>query len=282
MKKVIVMAIAALALVACKDGSKTASDTDNARIDSLQRVIDQKDNEINDVMATFNEIQEGFRLIEAAEQNVTIAKDGESTNRHEQIRNSIRNIQERMQHNRDLIAKLQQQVREGSTRSEEMKRTIENFVKELETKNAELTQLREELQKKDIHIAELDKTVSDLNTNVASLKEDVSSKQQTISSQDAQLNTAYYVFGTKKELKNHDLYRRGKVQISSSNKDFFTKIDIRTEKEIKLHSKKAELLTTHPMGSYTLQQDAQKEYVLRITDINAFWSTSKYLVLLVK
>ena len=118
--------------------------------------------------------------------------------------------------------------------------------------------------------------------NVASLKEDVSSKQQTISSQDAQLNTAYYVFGTKKELKNHDLYRRGKVQISSSNKDFFTKIDIRTEKEIKLHSKKAELLTTHPMGSYTLQQDAQKEYVLRITDINAFWSTSKYLVLLVK
>ena len=42
------------------------------------------------------------------------------------------------------------------------------------------------------------------------------------------------------------------------------------------------MLTSHPASSYTLQRDANKQYVLRITDPQQFWSTSKYLVVLVK
>lgn len=283
MKKILFLAVMALAFAACQDKKQNegVSQTD-MRIDSLQRIIDQKDNELNDVMSTFNEIQEGFRLIEAAERNVTIVKDGESTNKSEQIRQSIRTIQQRMEHNRELIARLQQQVREGSTRSEELRRTIENFTKELESKNAELQQLRAELQEKDIHIAELDKTVSELNTNVSELREETAQKAETISNQDKQLNTAWYVFGTKKELQEQNIYQKGKVLQSNFNKNYFTKIDIRIDKEIKLYSKSAEMLTSHPAGSYTLQQDAQKQYVLRITNPQQFWSTSKYLVVLVK
>ena len=69
---------------------------------------------------------------------------------------------------------------------------------------------------------------------------------------------------------------------SSFNKEYFTKIDIRVDKEIKLYSTSAKLLTAHPASSYTLQRDANKQYVLRITDPLTFWSTSKYLVVLVK
>ena len=68
----------------------------------------------------------------------------------------------------------------------------------------------------------------------------------------------------------------------SFNKEYFTKIDIRVDKEIKLYSRSAELLTAHPSNSYTLQRDANKQYVLRITNPQLFWSTSKYLVVLVK
>lgn len=35
-------------------------------------------------------------------------------------------------------------------------------------------------------------------------------------------------------------------------------------------------------SSYTLQQDANKQYVLRISNPQLFWSTSKYLVIQVK
>ena len=69
---------------------------------------------------------------------------------------------------------------------------------------------------------------------------------------------------------------------SNFNKEYFTKIDIRIDKEIKLYSKSAEILTSHPAGSYTLQRDANKQYVLRITNPDSFWSTSKYLVIQVK
>lgn len=283
MKKILFIAVTVLTVMACQQKKETgAISATDMRIDSLQRIIDQKDNEMNDVMSTFNEIQEGFRLIEAAERNVNLIKDGEATNKPEQIRESIRNIQQRMQHNRDLIARLQQQVREGSTRSEELKRTIDNFVKELENKNNELQQLRTELQEKDIQIAELDNTVNELNSNVSQLKEETARKSETINSQDMQLNSAWYVFGTKKELQEQNIYQKGKVLQSSFNKNYFTKIDIRVDKEIKLYSKSAKMLTSHPSGSYTLQPDAQQQYVLRITNPQQFWSTSKYLVVLVK
>ena len=100
--------------------------------------------------------------------------------------------------------------------------------------------------------------------------------------QDKQLNTAYYVFGTKKELQEQNVLQKGKVLQGNFNKNYFTKIDIRVDKEIKLYSKKAELLTSHPAGSYTLKLDAQQQYVLRITDPQKFWGASKYLVVLVK
>lgn len=271
-----------LSLLSC-GGDKNANlkETD-ARIDSLQKVIEQKDNEMNDVMATFNEIQEGFRLIEQAENNVTLMKTGEQVNRADQIRMSIRNIQQAMQHNRDLISRLQQQVREGSMRSEQMKRAIENLTQQLDDKNKELVRLRAELEEKDIHIAELDKTVEELNVAVSDLQADSHQKQETINTQDTQLHTAYYVFGTKKELQTQNIYHKGKVLRSNFNKSYFTKIDIRDVKEIKLYSKDAELLTTHPAGTYTLQPDAQKQYILRITNPQQFWSTSKYLVVQVK
>lgn len=270
-----------LSLFSCGEKQKNL-DQEDARIDSLQKVIEQKDNEMNDVMATFNEIQEGFRLIEQAEKNVTLLKTGEQVNKSDQIRMSIRNIQQTMQHNRDLIARLQQQVREGSMRSEQMRKAIENLVTQLNDKNKELLQLRAELEQKDIHIAELDKTVEELNVAVSDLEADTHQKEETINTQDKELNAAYYVFGTKKELQNQNIYQKGRVLRSTFNKSYFTKIDIRDVKEIKLYSKSAEILTTHPTGSYTLQPDAQKQYVLRITNAQQFWSTSKYLVVLVK
>ena len=139
-----------------------------------------------------------------------------------------------------------------------------------------------ELDAKNIHISELDQTISSLNTHVSDLKTESSQKSATIQAQDKQLNTAWFVFGTKKELKEQRIIDGSRVLESNFNKSYFTKIDIRVEKEIKLYSKYAKILTMHPSDSYTLQKDANKQYVLRITNPQIFWSTSKYLVILVK
>ena len=207
---------------------------------------------------------------------------GEGSNKRRQIIENIQFIANTMKENRTLIAKLRQQLRESSIKGEQLKRSVENLVAQLEEKEQQLQQLRAELDAKDIHISELDATINTLNTNVSSLQEESSKKTETINAQDKQLNTAWFVFGTKKELKEQRILDGDKVLESNFNKSYFTKIDIRVEKEIKFYSKSAKILTMHPSGSYTLQRNAQKQYVLRITNPQIFWSTSKYLVVVVK
>lgn len=282
MKKILFVAACLMALTACKNEKADTSLSQVSQADSLQKIIAQKDNEINDMMGIFNDIEEGFRQINEAENKVSLAKDGEGADRSQRIRENVQFIQQRLAENRSLIEKLRQQLREGSVNGEQMKRTLDNLVKQLEEKDSQLKDLRAQLEAKDIHIEELDMTINSLNNDVTSLKGESEQKTKTINVQDKQLNTAWFVFGTKKELKEQNILVNGKVLQSNFNKNYFTKIDIRVDKEIKLYSKSAKILTTHPSSSYTLTQDANDQYVLRITNPQLFWSTSKYLVVQVK
>ncbi len=282
MKKILFFAACVTLMVACTGNKVAEQPSRNPQNDSLQKIIEQRDNEINDMVAVLNDVEEGFRAINRAEDRVTIAKEGEGENRRQQIRENIQFIQDRMEQNRELIAKLKQQMRESSFKSTELKRTVDNLIKQMQEKDEQLKQLRAELESKDIHIAELDQTITDLNTSVNDLKTESNEKTQTIESQDKQLNTAWFAFGTKKELKEQNVLVKGKVLQGNFNKNYFTKIDIRVEKEIKLYSKSAKILTMHPSSSYTLTTDAKDQYVLRINNPQLFWSTSKYLVVQVK
>lgn len=284
MKKLLFLALGLtiIAFMGCKDDRKVADVAGFSQNDSLQKIIAQKDNEINDIMETFNQIEAGFREINEAENRVSLMKDGEGASRRQQLVENVQFISSTMKENRALIDKLRCQLRESSVKSDNLKKTIDNLVAELEEKDNQLQQLRAELDAKNIHISELDQTISNLNSNVSDLKTESSQKSATIQAQDKQLNTAWFVFGTKKELKEQRIIDGSRVLESNFNKSYFTKIDIRVEKEIKLYSKYAKILTMHPSDSYTLQKDANKQYVLRITNPQIFWSTSKYLVILVK
>ena len=284
MKKLLFLAIGLtlITFMGCKEDRKVADVAGFSQNDSLQKIIAQKDNEINDIMETFNQIEAGFKEINEAENRVSLMKDGEGANRRQQLVENVQFISATMKENRTLIEKLRRQLRESSVKSDNLKKTIENLVAELEEKDNQLQQLRAELDAKNIHIAELDQTISGLNDNVTNLQTESSQKSATIQAQDKQLNTAWFVFGTKKELKEQRIIDGDRVLESSFNKSYFTKIDIRVEKEIKLYSKYAKILTMHPSDSYTLEKDANKQYVLRITNPQIFWSTSKYLVILVK
>ena len=282
MKKILLLGLCMAAMVACKQEKPKADLALVQQRDSLNQIIAQKDNEINDMMSTMNEIDEGFREISEAENRVSIAKDGEGANKQQRIRENMQFIQQTMKQNRDLINKLRQQLRESSFKGEQLKRAIENLAQQLEEKNQQIQQLRAELDAKDIHILELDENIANLSTDVSNLTAESSRKTETINAQDKELNTAWFVFGTKNELKEQNIYVKGKVLQANFNKEYFTKIDIRVDKEIKLYSRSAELLTAHPSNSYTLQRDANKQYVLRITNPQLFWSASKYLVVLVK
>ena len=283
MKQLKLFACLALLLLGACTGKKSSPDLANMeQNDSLQRIIAQRDSEINDMMSTLNEIQEGLSAINQAENRLSIAREGEGANKTAQIKENIKFIANTMARNRELMKRLQQQLRESRFNGDELRKTISNLTQQLDDMALELQRLKAELDAKDIHIAELDEKIDNLNDNVENLQTDAQQKAQTISNQDKQLNTAWFVFGTKKELKEQHIMENGKVLQSNFNKNYFAKIDIRIDKEIKFYSKSARILTMHPSGSYTLTPDVNKQYVLRITNPQLFWSTSKYLVVLVK
>ena len=282
MKKLLMMAcLAALVLTGCKDG-KTTAGIGAAQNDSLNSIIAQKDSELNDLMGTINEIEDGLNQINEAENRVTLLKNGEGASKKQKLTEDVQFIATRMKQNKELIAKLQKQMANSSIKSEQLQKTIANLTKQLEEKEKQLQALREELDSKDIHIAALDETINNLNTKSNRLASESSKKSEVINAQAKQINTAWYVFGTKKELKNQHILEDNKVMTGNFNKNYFTKIDIRDLSEIKLYSKNVKVLTTHPSSTYTLVRDANKQYTLRITNPQIFWSTSKYLVVLVK
>lgn len=254
--------------------------------DSINLIIAQKENELNDMVVTFNEIQDGFNKINEAQGKVNEASKKNDEASKETILAEMQNIQATMELNKQLIANLQQQLKEATTMNDVLKQSLEQTVAtmtaHMESQREQIEDLRKQLAAKDITIAEQETTISELKTNVSTLTTENDSRARTIASQDRDLHTAYYVFGTKKELKNERILKDGDVLQGNFNKDYFTKIDTRVDKVIKLYSKSATLKTSHPAGSYSLEKNPKGQYVLRINDPDKFWSVSKYLVIIVK
>ena len=74
MKNILMMAMCLMALASCKQEKVAPALPQNSQVDSLSRIIEQKDNEINDMMELFNEVEEGFRLISEAENRVNLVR----------------------------------------------------------------------------------------------------------------------------------------------------------------------------------------------------------------
>ena len=283
MKKLFFLPLCLMALVACNDVKKAEERAQMER-DSLLQVIDERDTELNEIMGSINEVQEGFRLINEAEGRITAANGNpEAASSREVIHENMAFIQQAMQQNRDRIAQLQERLKTTTVNIDKLKKTIDNLVAQLDDQNKHVQELEAQLAEKDVQISEQGEQITSLAENVSNLQADNQQKQETIKAQDKDLHSAWFVFGTKAELKEQKILQKGVVlKASDFNRDYFTKIYTRIDKEINLYSKSSEMLTSHPAGTYVLAKDAKGQYVLKITDPNRFWSASKYLVIQVK
>lgn len=287
MKKFVALVAGTVLMTSCA-GLTGGDEQLKAENDSLLTELSRRNAELDEMMGTFNEISAGFRQINEAEGRVdlqrgSIAEGSESVK--EQMAHDIEFIRKQMEENRELIAKLQSQLRSSRNNSAQLKKAVEALTQELEAKTLRIEELQAELASKNIHIMELDAAVVGLKAEREVLTSENEAKSQVLTEQDKKLNAAWYVFGTKKELKekniltNTGLFKKGKVlKDSDVDMSYFTQIDIRVFKEVKLYSKTADVLTEHPKGSYTLEKDSKGELTLKISNPTEFWKVSRYLV----
>lgn len=287
MKKLLLACTCATLLVSCGQNSAEYKKL-KAENDSLKIENTKSSSEMNEILSILNDVEADIQSIRDAENYLNIQQQtgGEfSKSNREQIKQNMQLISETLKKNKETINQLEDKLKKSGIQSAALKKTINRLSSELDQKATMIVALQEDLAKKNVRIQELDEMVSSLNEDVESLATTAAAQSEKLSEQDKALNTAYYCFGTSKELKDQKilsgggLFSKSKVLQSGFNKDYFISVDIREVKEIPLFAAKAKLKSNHPEGSYEFVKDEDGNLTLNITDPKTFWSLGKYLVI---
>ena len=290
MKKITLLLVASVGMLITSCNGLGGKDLKSEN-ESLAIALEQRNAELDEMLSIFNDISEGFHQINAAEHRVDLQRgsvmEGSKTAR-EQVAEDIAFIHKQMAENKAKIAELQEKLKKSNLKLGQLERAVESMTGELVTKIHHIEELQAELSSKNIRIGELELALKLLLSENKELISSNEAKDKTVAAQDKALNAAWFVFGTKKELKEQKivtdkfLQKKRVLQEEDFNKNYFTQIDIRTTKNIKLYTKSAEILTNHADGSYELAADSNGELTLKIKDPKKFWRVSKYLVIQVK
>lgn len=285
MKKILVFCACIIALSACTQFSSEYKRTKQEN-DSLKLQMKKSEVEMDEMLATLNAIEDDIQSIREAEDFLTIQKDSElSVSKREQLKNNMILIAETLKKNKQQLAELQEKLNTSNVQSSALQKTIDRLTKDINDKGELIIKLQNELGQKDEHIKELSKQVEGLNADVQILEGVNQVQNERISEQDQSLNTVYYCFGTKKELKEQNiltgggLFSKSKALEADFNKEYFIAIDKRQVTAIPLYSSKAKIKTNHPENSYDFYKDPEGNLTLEIKDVKTFWSLSKYLVI---
>ena len=261
-----------------------------AKNDSLMMAGSSKDANLVEFVDAFNSIQSNLDSIKQKEMIIDkTAKGGFEVkgDRKEQIQSDINYIYSLLQKNRLLVADLTAKLKKSTRHVAELEKMIENLNKQITEKDGEIASLKEELNKMNIKVQDLSTEVTTLNTNVSNLSTENSEKQKIIEQKTSELNTAYYIIGTVKELKDKNIIKRvgllGTAKDVNSNidKSLMTKVDITTTLTIPIKKKKATVISAHPATSYKIEGDNTADDLV-ITNPAEFWSLSKVLVISVR
>ena len=257
-----------------------------AQNDSLMNAKSKLQNEVDGYFADMNQIQQNIEKIKAAQNVITLQPAGQELDEdaRTKINEDMQYLNDMLQANREEIAKLKSRIKKSAFKSQELEQSIIRLTKALEEETLKVALLEAKIAEKDSLIVELGSKIDALDKNVEVLSNDNQAKDGKIAEQEETITTAYYVFGTKKELKDQKIvttdgiFSPQRILQKDFNKNYFVRIDFRKTKSIPLYSNRAKILTSHPKSSYTLEKD-KGNFVLLIINPSDFWSISKYLVI---
>ncbi len=260
--------------------------------DSLARITQSNDQTINEFVSAFNEVEANLEIIKQKEKIISLKARGDvelNENSKDKINDDIHAIYDLMKKNKKTIALLQRKLKKSKNQSAGFKKMIATLKKQMLQKDQQIDKLKNDLVKLNINIQELNSEIADLNTDIDTLKQKSSEQKAVIDNQNRKLHEAYYVFGTKKELKKNKIIssKGGFIGIGGMqkltenfNKNLFTQVDTRSFTSVPLFAKKAKLVTSHPSSSYYFAGDNKIDSLV-IKNSKEFWSVSKYLVIMV-
>ena len=261
-----------------------------AQLDSIQTNYGSQYGGLDEAFSILNEVEDGLLSIRESENLISFqSKEGMTV-----PEGSRAQIESDMESIKECIAKYKEKIEElekkSNIRSKEFKKRLQAITTELEEKNKLVESLQEQLQQKELLIIAKDQEINKLGNQVSNLQQDVtnlaeesSALKEKVANQDRELYSAYYIIGTKGQLidagvmTKGGLFKSAKVSYNAE-KSLFVKIDYREITTINTNAQKAKVMSIHPKGTYTLEK-LDNEMVLTISNPDAFWEQTKYLVI---
>lgn len=264
---------------ACNFGEVDRLKEENTK---LQDQLGNKDTAIFEFITAMNEIEDNLHEIKKTEGVISVSyHDAEKEESHkEKIIKDIQYINVLMQHNKMEIEDLKKKLLTTSEGLDKAGKQIKELTKLIERLELRITE-------KDEEISSLKVRLTTLNIAMDSLQVVFVEQTAVVEQQEQKLNRAFYAVGSQKELKEKGVVSKeggfigvGKTTTlkNNFNQSYFTEVDITKTNEIEIYSKKAQIITSHPSGSYELVVNNDKVDKIKILDSQAFWSVSKYLV----
>lgn len=288
MKKLIFV-LSVVVLASCGQHKRDIARMQAAQ-DSIAQLGTQKDATILEYLGAMNEIQQNLDSIKTIEKIVSVQTDRGielKADAKRQIIEDVARINELLQKNKELVKSLQGKLRASNLKIVELETMIANLNKQVGEKDAEIVSLKQELENLHVNVASLNQKIE---TITRESEQTIKEKNQAIQEQTIAMNTAFYAFGTKKELEENGVIEKegGVLGMGRTiklkkdfNRDYFMKVDIREFKLLQLNTKKAKVVTTHPVDSYRLTGDKTVESLV-IDKPEEFWKASKYLLIVVE
>jgi len=290
MKKLLFV-LSVVVLVSCGQHKKEIARM-QAKQDSIAQLGVQKDNSILEYISAMNEIQSNLDSIKTIEKIVSVQTAPGTELKAEakkRIVEDIVQINSLLQKNKILMQSLQGKLRNSNLKIVELEKMIEMLNKQVGDKDAEVAVLKQELEGLHLNVAGLNQKIE---TITKESEQAIKEKNEVIDTKTTELNTAFYGFGTKKELEAKGVIEKegGVLGMGKTlklkkdfNREFFMKIDIREFSQLPLNTKKAKLVTYHPDGSYHMVMTDKKTVESIVIDKpEEFWKASKYMLIVVE
>jgi tRNA splicing endonuclease len=249
--------------------------------------LTSRDSVINETMLTFDEIEKDLSLVKEKENLITIkSADKEFTKDKKQlILKDIEFINALLDQNKKKIASLTAQLNASGGAIKGLQLKVADLEASMKLRENEVAELKTALVQKDFQIGQLNTRMNDQEVAIAQ-------KDEKISVQTSEMNKAFIVYGTYKDLKAKGVISKeggflglGKKEslIRDLSDKSFTQIDITETKTIPVNSKTAKLISDHPRSSYELIRDKNNRIAsIEIKDPGQFWKISKYAVVEIK
>lgn len=288
--KITVFVLAGLVMVSCNQKQLEMQEEQIAALEQenqmLREEAQEKEETVNDFFESLAQIRENLNEIKVRQNLISEeTKDKENIGQdvRTQIESDLAAINDLMEDNRKRLAALNRQLRNSNVKIEEFEGMVASLSTDIETKDSEINLLREEMHN-------LNLSNESLAATIGELEEENTQKLNELEQKTEQLNTAYYVVGTRKELRDQEIIDRtggllglGRTTVvrSDIDTDSFTRVDITEMEEVNVPASKASLLSLHPEGSYSVENTEDNTKIV-IEDPAKFWSNTRYLIVSVE